>query len=72
MSLFVAGVVIILGIAMIVAGVDGTGLSLFTELTGKTHTAVSNVPGVPATTTPQTNVVPASSGPAATGSVINA
>lgn len=38
MGIFVAGLVIIVGLVMIISGVDGTGLSLFEGLTGRTVT----------------------------------
>lgn len=60
MSLFVAGVVIVLGIAMIVAGVDGTGVGLFTGITGKTPAATSS--GSSSSKTPTSPTLPATPG----------
>ena len=72
MSLFVAALVIIIGIAMIIAGVDGTGLGLFTGITGLAPTTKASV-GTPQATT-SGSIVPAvgTSAPAQTGGLIAA
>lgn len=60
MGLFVAGLVIIIGIVAVIAGVDGTGLTLFeaafgVDKTGQSITpqASSAAPSTVSTTNPQ-------------------